>query len=91
MTVFNTGPKATTNDFRAGDVGVVGKSLGHYAENTGNDVLQFIEVFRAERYEEVSLAEWLGHVPPELVMQHFNLSREDVEKLPKGRRGIVPV
>jgi hypothetical protein len=22
---------------------------------------------------------------------HFNLSREDVEKLPKGRRGIVPV
>ena len=69
----------------------MGKSLGHYAENTGNDVLQFLEVFRAERYEEVSLAEWLGHVPPELVMQHFNLSREDVEKLPKGRRGIVPV
>jgi len=47
----------------------VGKSLGHYAENTGNDVLQFLEVFRAERYEEVSLAEWLGHVPPELVMR----------------------
>jgi oxalate decarboxylase len=91
MTVFNTGPKATTTDFRAGDVGVVRKNLGHYVENTGSDVLQFIEVFRASRYEEVSLAEWLGHVPSELVMQHFNLSREDLEKLPKNRRGIVPV
>ncbi|MFY9640201.1 MAG: cupin domain-containing protein, partial [Rhodomicrobium sp.] len=79
MTVFNTGPKATTTDFRPGDVGVVRKNLGHYVENTGSDVLQFVEVFRAPRYEEVSLAEWLGHVPPELVMQHFNLTREDVE------------
>ena len=84
-------PKATTTDFRPGDVGVVGKSLGHYVENTGSDVLQFLEVFRASRYEEVSLAEWLGHLPPELVMQHLNLTREDLEKLPRGRRGIVPV
>ena len=59
-----------------------GKSLGHYVENTGSDVLQFLEVFRASKYEEVSLAEWLGHLPPELVMQHLNLTREDLEKLP---------
>jgi oxalate decarboxylase len=91
MTVFNTGPKATTNDFRPGDVGVVRKSLGHYVENTGSDVLQFLELFRAPRYEEVSLAEWFSHLPPELLMQHLNLSREDVGRLPKGRRGIVPV
>ncbi len=45
MTVFNTGPKATTTDIRPGDVGVVRKSLGHYVENTGSDVLQFLEVF----------------------------------------------
>ncbi|MGA7325636.1 MAG: cupin domain-containing protein [Rhodomicrobium sp.] len=90
MTVFNTGPKATTTDFRAGDVGVVRKNLGHYVENTGSDVMQFVGVFRAPRYEEVSLAEWLGHVPPGLVMQHFNLTREDLEKLPKGSRGVVP-
>jgi oxalate decarboxylase len=91
MTVFNTGPKATTNDFRPGDVGVVRKSLGHYVENTGSDVLQFLELFRTSRYEEVSLAEWFSRLPPELVMQHFNLRREDLEKFPKGRRGIVPV
>jgi oxalate decarboxylase len=91
MTVFDHGPKATTNDFRAGDVGVIRKNLGHYIENTGNDVLQAIEVFRASRYAEVSLAEWFSHVPPELLMQHFNLSREDLEKFPKDRRAIVPV
>jgi oxalate decarboxylase len=91
MTVFNTGPKATTNDFRPGDVGVVRKSLGHYVENTGSDVMQFLEVFRTSRYEEVSLAQWFSHLPPELLMQHLNLSREDLEKFPRNGRGIVPV
>jgi oxalate decarboxylase len=91
MTVFNTGPRATTNDFRPGDVGVVGKNFGHYVENTGKDVRQFLEVFRTHRYEEVSLADWFSHLPPELLMQHLNLSRGDVEKLAKDRRGIVPV
>lgn len=91
MTVFNTGPKATTNDFRPGDVGVVRKNLGHYVENTGSDVLQFLEVFRTSKYEEVSLADWFSHMPPELLMQHLNLTREDVEKFPKDSRGIVPI
>jgi oxalate decarboxylase len=91
MTVFDHGPKATTNDFRAGDVGVIRRNLGHYIENTGSDVMQAIEVFRASRYREVSLAQWFGHVPPELVMQHFNLSGEDLDKFPKDRRAIVPV
>ena len=91
MTVFNTGPKATTNDFRPGDVGVVRKSLGHYVENTGRDVMQFVEVFRASRYEEVSLTDWFAHLPPELLMQHLKLTREDVERLPLGWRGIVPI
>jgi oxalate decarboxylase len=91
MTVFNTGPKATTNDFRPGDVGVVRKNLGHYVENTGSDVLQFLEVFRTSRYEEVSLADWFSHMPPQLLMQHLNLTREDVARFPKDSRGIVPV
>lgn len=87
----NPGPKATTNGFHAGDVGAIRGNLGHYIENTGSGALQAIEVFRASKYQEVSLAEWFGHVPPELLMQHFNLSREDLEKFPKDRRAIVPV
>ena len=91
MTVFTTGPKATTTDFRPGDVGVVRKNYGHYVENTGTDVMQYVAVFRASSYEEVCLAEWFSHLPPELLMQHLNLSREDVGRLGKARRGIVPL
>ena len=32
--MFNTGPHANTTDFRAGDVGLVRRNYGHYAENT---------------------------------------------------------
>jgi oxalate decarboxylase len=45
MIVVNTGPKATTNDFRPGDVGAMRKNLGLCIENTGNDVMQFVVVF----------------------------------------------
>ena len=90
MTVFDHGPKATTTDFRAGDVGVVRKNLGHYVENTGKDVMQFVGVFRAPRYEEISLAQWFSHLPPELLMQHLNLTRADLEKFPKEGLGVVP-
>jgi oxalate decarboxylase len=90
MTVFDHGLKATTTDFRAGDVGVVRKNLGHYVENTGKDVMQFVGVFRAPRYEEISLAQWFSHLPPELLMQHLNLTREDLEKFPKEGLGVVP-
>jgi len=91
MTVFNTGPHANTTDFRAGDVGVVRRNLGHYIENTGDDVLQFLEVFRSDRYEEVSLANWLAHVPPALVSQHLNIPEDVLRTFPRGPQGIVPL
>ncbi|MGA1837926.1 cupin domain-containing protein [Herbiconiux sp. 11R-BC] len=91
MTVFNTGPHANTTDFRAGDVGVVKKNYGHYIENTGDDVLQFLEVFKADKYEEVSLANWLGHVPPSLVSAHLNIPEEVLATFPRGTQGITPL
>jgi oxalate decarboxylase len=81
MTVFDTGPKATTADFNAGDVGYVKKSLGHYVQNMGNTDMVFLEIFKSDRYAEVSLSDWLRHAPPELVMQHLNISRETLVQL----------
>jgi oxalate decarboxylase len=49
MTVFNTGPHANTTDFRAGDVGLVRRNLGHYVENTGDDTLIFIKTSTTKR------------------------------------------
>lgn len=91
MTVFNTGPHANTTDFRAGDVGVVRRNLGHYVENTGDDVLQFVEVFATGRYEEVSLAQWLSHLPPQLVMQHLNIDADTLARMPRATQGVVPI
>jgi oxalate decarboxylase len=81
MTVFDTGPKATTADFNAGDIGYVKKSLGHYVQNTGNTDMVFLELFKGDHYAEVSLSDWLRHAPPEMVMQHLNISRETLAQL----------
>lgn len=91
QTVFNTGPHANTSDFRAGDVGVVRRNFGHYVENTGDDVLQFVEVFASPRYEEVSLAHWLAHLPPALVLQHLRIDAETLARMPGEAQGIVPI
>ncbi len=91
MTVFNTGPKAQTADFRAGDLGYVKKSLGHYIQNTGNSELQFFEIFKADRFAEVSLSRWLTHTPPALVAQHLNIDADVISKFPKGGPDILPV
>jgi oxalate decarboxylase len=91
MTVFNTGPHANTTDFRAGDVGVVRANYGHYIENTGDDVLQFLEVFRTDKYEEVSLANWLAHVPPQLVAAHLDIDPSVLATFPRTAQGVTPL
>jgi oxalate decarboxylase len=91
MTLFNSGPNATTIDFTPGDVGYVKRNFGHYIENTGDTDLQFIEVFRTAHYEEVSLSDWLTHTPPALVAQHLNVAPEVIAKWPRQSPGIMPV
>jgi oxalate decarboxylase len=90
MTVFNTGPNALTMDFSAGDIGYVPRNFGHYVENVGATDLVFVGVFRAPRYEEVSLSNWLTHTPPELVAQHFNVDPQVIAKWPNNAPGIMP-
>jgi oxalate decarboxylase len=90
MTVFNTGPNAMTMDFNAGDIGYVRKNLGHYVENVGDTDLQFIGVFRAPRYQEISLSNWLTHTPPALVAQHLNVDEATIAKWPDNAPGVMP-
>src|SRR6195256_4806392 len=90
MTVFNTGPNAMTMDFNAGDIGYVKRNLGHYVENVGDTDLRFIGVFRAPRYEEISLSNWLTHTPPALVAQHLNIDEGTIAKWPDNSPGVMP-
>ena len=91
VTVFNTGPKAQTTDFNPGDVWYIKKSLGHYVENVGDEEAQVISVFKSDRFAEVSLSDWLTHVPPEMVRQTLNISAETLSKFPVNRPGFTPV
>lgn len=91
MTVFDTGPRATTNDFRAGDVGIVRRNCGHYVENTGSEPLQFVEVFRAAHYQEVSLANWMARLPSALLEQHLNLDPAAISNSNREGFGITPL
>jgi len=90
MTVFNTGPNAMTMDFNAGDIGYVKRNLGHYIENVGDTDLVVIGVFRAPRYEEISLSNWLTHTPPALVAQHLNIDEATIAKWPADAPGVMP-
>ncbi|MBV9532003.1 MAG: cupin domain-containing protein [Bradyrhizobium sp.] len=89
MTVFAAQSNARTFDFRAGDVGAVPKSMAHFVENTGNETLRFLELFRAPRFVDVSLAQWMALTPHELVQAHLNVSRDLVDALPTDKRPIV--
>lgn len=91
VTVFNTGPAAITADFHAGDIGYVKKALGHYVLNTGTTDLVLMEVFRASRFEEVSLSNWLAHSPAGMVAETLNLDPSVIAQFAQIRPDIVPV
>ncbi|PXV53324.1 oxalate decarboxylase [Dyella jiangningensis] len=91
MTVFDTGPKAATADFRAGDIGYVKKSLGHYVQNTGKTDLVFLEIFKSDHYAEVSLSDWLKHTPPQLVQEHLGIDPKVLAGIPEVRADVLPL
>jgi oxalate decarboxylase len=83
MTVFASGGKSRTFDYQAGDVGYAPRAMGHYIENTGEEPLVFLALFRSDHYADISLAQWMGVLPPELVKAHLNLDDKTIAKLPK--------
>jgi len=91
MTVVATGNKARTMDFQEGDVGYVQKSLLHYVENTGDTDLVFVEIFKADRFQDLSFSEWLAHTPPELVMAHLKIDKATFDAIPKNGGVVMPV
>jgi oxalate decarboxylase len=88
MSVFAPG-KARTFDYQAGDVGYVPFAFGHYVENTGDEPLRFLEMFRSSYFADISLNQWMALTPPELVQAHLNLDRQTMAALRKEKPIIV--
>ncbi len=89
MTVFAAVGMARTFNYQAGDVGVVPFAMGHYIENIGNETLRFLEIFRSDRFADVSLAQWLALTPPELVHAHLGIDKSLLAKMRTKKTPIV--
>jgi oxalate decarboxylase len=89
MTVFAAEGRARTFDYEALDVGYVPFAMGHYIENTGEGRLRFLEMFRSDRFADVSLKQWMALTPPELVREHLNLGDRAMASLRPEKEPVV--
>lgn len=89
MTVFAAGQRARTMDFQKGDVGYIKQTFPHYIENTGTEDLVYIELFKDNFFQDVSLTNWLTHLPPALVQGHLNISAATLQAIPHSEMVTV--
>ena len=72
VTVFAAEGNARTFDYMAGDVGIVPRNMGHFIENLSDDEpLEVLEIFRADKFQDFSLFQWMGETPQRLVRDHL--------------------
>jgi oxalate decarboxylase len=70
-------------------VGYVPFAMGQYVENTGEETLSFLELFRSDHYADISLQQWMALTPPELIEAHLNLDPATMAALRTGKQVIV--
>ncbi|MCY9589689.1 cupin domain-containing protein [Paenibacillus chitinolyticus] len=89
MTVFGGNGSARTFDYRAGDVGYVPFAYGHYIQNTGEETVWFLEMFKSDRFADVSLNQWMALTPRELVRDNLHAGPQLLDSLHKRKRPVV--
>jgi oxalate decarboxylase len=89
MTIFGAHGRAKTDEFQAGQVGFVPQGFGHYVEQVGDEPTKFILLFNSPVFEEISISKWLAGNPASLLADNFQLSKEQVGRLPKTTLGIL--
>ncbi|KAI0756102.1 oxalate decarboxylase [Daedaleopsis nitida] len=91
MTLFAANSNARTFNYQAGDVGFVPASFGHYIENTGDTNLHFLEIFNTDKFQDISLSQWLALTPPDLVKAHLDLDDETIALLSNSKKKPIVV
>ena len=90
MTVVDTEAKARTVDFNANDVGFVPRMAGHYIENTGTEDAVFLEMFKASKFEDISLNQWIARMPDYMAQAHMKLPISVIRTGPKDKETVLP-
>lgn len=88
ITVFQAPEAARTFDFTAGGVGYIPTAASHYVENTGTEDCIFLEVLQAEKFTDVSAAQWLALTPKQVVQDHLDVDDAFWDNLPKEKEYI---
>jgi len=89
MTVFVSAGQAHTMDYNPNDVGFVPQVAGHYVENTGEEDLVFLALFKSALFSEVSLNQWIRRLPAQMTEQHLHLSPAAIAKIPAITTNIL--
>ena len=62
----------------------------HYIENTGTEDLVFLEMFKTEKYETISINEWITRMPDKMAQAHLKLPLASIRKIPATQNVILP-
>jgi len=89
LTVYEAPAASRTFDFTAGDVGYVPVPNAHYLENTGNETLVYLEVLQSSQYSDISVNQWLGITPRQIVKDHLNVDDGFLDGLTKDHDFVV--
>jgi len=90
MTVFASAGEAHTMDYKPNDVGLAPAISGHYIQNTGDDDLAFLALFKNPEFVEFSLNQWLRHLPVQMTEQHLHLTPAAIARIPDMANNIIP-
>ena len=89
-TVFIGNAAARTFDFSAGDTAVFPDNSGHYIVNTSqNETLEWVELYKSDAVQDISLAQWLALTPVGIVASSMNVSESFVRGLKKEKQLLL--
>ncbi|KFY78587.1 hypothetical protein V499_02284 [Pseudogymnoascus sp. VKM F-103] len=89
ISIYAAQGNARTFDYHPGDCGYIPKAMSHYVENIGTDDVVFIEVLQADHFSDISLGQWVGLTPPQIIVDTLNLTNETVSQFKKEKQYIV--
>ncbi|KZT02556.1 oxalate decarboxylase [Laetiporus sulphureus 93-53] len=89
ITLFAANSDARTFDYQPGDIAYIPQSYGHYVENTGNTTLHYLEIMKTDKFQDVSLNQWLALTPPAIVKAHLDVSDDTISHFSKTKPIIV--
>ena len=88
--MYSPPASSQTFDYLPGDVGYVPQTFAHYVENVGDEPVVFLEILKQPKFTDISVSQWLGLTPRQVVKDTLNLPDSILDNLPKYKPYIVP-